>query len=232
MLSPLLREIHRLRKLIRDAQAEIERAPKVAKAHQAKLATQEKAVADAKEDLKKRKAGILTGEAQIKSLNQSLKKHEKQLDDLKTPRDVEAKQHDINNTKELIAKQEDELLVAMTEVDERTAKVPEVEAGFAKAKADFATFEKESADRLVMLKGEVATATTALAQEEAKLPAGIRPQYDRIVKAHGADSLAAVENQTCSHCRVGITTQAYTDLLKGIDFLICRNCGRGLYLSS
>lgn len=232
MLSPLLREIHRLRKLIRDAQAEIERAPKVAKAHQTKLASQEKAVADAKEDLKKRKAGILTGEAQIKSLNQTLKKHEKQLDDLTAPRDVEAKQHDITNTKELIAKQEDELLAAMTEVDERTAKIPDLESALAKAKADFATFEKESAERLKMLKDEVATATATLAQEEAKLPAVIRPQYDRIVKAHGADSLAAVENNNCSYCRVGITSQNYNDLLKGSGFLICRNCGRGLYLSS
>ncbi len=124
------------RKLIRDAQGEIDRAPRMMKAHQAKVASQEKAVADAKEDLKKRKAGILTGEAQIKSLNQALKKHEKQLDDLTAPRDIEAKQHDIANTKELIAKQEDELLLAMSDVDDRTAKIPEFEAALAKAKAD------------------------------------------------------------------------------------------------
>ena len=38
MLNSLLHEIHRLRKLIRDAQAEIDRAPKLLKAHQTKLA--------------------------------------------------------------------------------------------------------------------------------------------------------------------------------------------------
>jgi predicted nucleic acid-binding Zn-ribbon protein len=231
MLSPLLHEIHRLRKFIRDAQAEIDRAPKVHKAHQAKVAAQEKALTDAKEDLKKRKAAILTGEAQIKSLNQALKKHEKQLEELSTPRDIEAKQHDITNTKELIAKQEDEILVGMTEVDERTAKLPEFEAAVTKAKADFATYEKESAERIAGLKSEAAAATKKLAEEEAKLPDKIRGQYDRIVKAHGADALAAVENQSCSQCRVGITAQMQMELQKGTECIYCRNCGRALYLA-
>lgn len=231
MLSPLLHEIHRLRKFIRDAQAEIERAPKVHKAHQAKVALQEKILADAKEDLKKRKANILTGEAQIKSLNQALKKHEKQLEELSTPRDIEAKQHDIANTKDLIAKQEDEVLVGMTEVDERTAKLPELEAAVAKAKADIATYEKESAERIERLKGEAAAAAQKLAVEEIKLPANIRGQYDRIVRAHGADALAPVENQSCTHCRVGVTAQNLADLVSKSELICCRNCGRGLYLA-
>jgi predicted nucleic acid-binding Zn-ribbon protein len=230
MLSPLLREIHRLRKLIRDAKDEVDRAPRVLKAHQAKLAAQEKALAGAKDDLKKRKAGILTGEAQIKSLNQTLARHERQLNDLTTPRDVEAKQHDIANTKKLIGDTEDELLTAMTDVDERVARMPELEAAVAKAKADFVAFEKDSAERVNRMKEAVAAATTALIAEETKIPASIRSQYDRLVKAHGPDALAAVENQSCSHCRVGITAQNYADLMKGTEFICCRNCGRGLYL--
>jgi predicted nucleic acid-binding Zn-ribbon protein len=230
MLSPLLREIHRLRRLIRNAKDEVERAPRVLKAHQAKLAAQEKVLADAKEDLKKRKAGILTGEAQIKSLNQTLARHERQMNDLTAPRDVEAKQHDITNTKTLIGQTEDELLATMTDVDERVARMPELEAAVAKAKADFAAFEKEAAERVVRMKDAVATASAALTVEEAKIPTSIRPQYDRLVKAHGADALAAVENQSCSHCRVGITAQHLADLVRGTEFFSCRNCGRGLYL--
>jgi predicted nucleic acid-binding Zn-ribbon protein len=232
MLNPVLKELHRLRKLIRDAHGEIERAPKVLKAHQTKLANQEKALADAKDALKHRKADVLTGEASIKSLNQSLTKHEKQLDTLTDPRQVEAKQHDIANTKELIAKTEDDVLTAMADVDERTAKLPESEAAVTKAKADFATYEKDSAERLVRLKDEVKSATVALAAEEAKIPAGMRGTYDRLVKAHGADALAVVENQTCTHCRLGVTQQQMSDLLKSTEFHTCRTCGRLLYLPS
>ncbi|MBO0697035.1 MAG: hypothetical protein J2P46_01450 [Zavarzinella sp.] len=230
MLNPLLRELHRLRKLIRDSQAEVERAPRVLKAHQNKLAAQEKAVADAKDALKHRKADVLTGESQIKSLHQALNKHEKQLDGLTGPKEIEAKQHDIANTRGLIAKQEDDLLAAMTDVEERTAKIPELDAGLAKARADFQQYEKEAAERIGRLKEEAALATKALAAEEAKIPPAVRGQYDRLVKAHGADALAPVENQSCSHCRVGITMQMYSDLQRGTEIIFCRNCGRALYL--
>lgn len=230
MLNPVLKELHRLRKLIRDAHAEIERAPKVLKAHQTRLANQEKALVDAKDALKHRKADVLTGEATIKSLNQSLAKHEKQLDTLTDPRQVEAKQHDIANTKESIAKTEDDVLTALSDVDERTAKIPELEAAVTKAKADFAIYEKDSAERLVRLKEEVKTATAALAAEEAKMPASMRGTYDRLVKAHGADALAVVENQNCAHCRLGVTQQQMSDLLKSTEFHTCRSCGRILYL--
>ena len=231
MLNPLLKELHRLRKLIRDAQAEIDRGPRVLKAHQTKLAAQEKALADARDALKHRKADVLTGESQIKSLTQSLAKHEKQLDTLTDPRQIEAKEHDIAHTKESIAKQEDDLLNAMSDVDERTAKVPEFEAAAAKAKADFAVYEKEAAERIVRLKDELKSATAALAAEEAKIPPAIRGQYDRLVKAHGADAFAAVENQNCTHCRVGITQQGLADLKAGNEFICCRNCGRAQYMA-
>ena len=231
MLNPLLRELHRLRKLIRDAQAEIDRGPRVLKAHQTKLAGQDKALADARDALKHRKADVLTGEATIKSLNQALAKHEKQLDTLTDPRQIEAKEHDIANTRGLIAKTEDDILTAMSDVDDRAARIPDLEAAVAKARADFAAYEKEAAERVVRLKDEVKSATAALAAEEAKIPPGIRGQYDRLVKAHGADAFAAVENQTCTHCRVGITTQGLADLRQGNEFICCRNCGRAQYMA-
>jgi predicted nucleic acid-binding Zn-ribbon protein len=231
MLNPLLKELHRLRKLLRDAQGEIDRGPRVLKAHQNKVATQEKALADAKDALKHRKADVLTGEATIKSLNQTLSKYQKQLDGLTDPRQIEAKGHEIANTKELIAKTEDELLTAMTGVDDRAAKIPELDVALAKAKADFGVYEKEAAERMVRLKDEIKAATAALATEEAKIPPVVRGQYDRLVKAHGADAFAAVENQTCTHCRVGITTQGLADLRQGNEFICCRNCGRAQYLA-
>src|SRR5262249_24746335 len=145
-------------------------------------------------------------------------------------RDIEAKQHEIANTKALIAKQEDEVLEAMADVDERIAKLPEIEAAAAKAKADYATWEKEAVERLARLKEGAAEATKTLATEEAKISPGIRGQYDRLVKAHGADALAPVDGQSCTQCRVSITAQMYSDLQRGTEIIFCRSCGRALYL--
>jgi predicted nucleic acid-binding Zn-ribbon protein len=230
MLNPLLKELHRLRKLIRDAQGEIDRGPRVMKAHQTNLANKEKAVSDAKDALKHRKADVLTLESTIKSLNQSLAKHEKQLDTLTDPRQIEAKEHDIANTKALVGKTEEDYLTAMTDVDERTTKIPAVEAALAKTKADFKVYETEAAERMARLKEEVKAATAVLAEEEKKIPPATKGIYDRLVKAHGADALAAVDSTSCSHCRVGITQQQMADLRAATEFHTCRNCGRLLYI--
>jgi predicted nucleic acid-binding Zn-ribbon protein len=229
MLNALLRELHRNHKLIRDSKAEIERAPRVLKAHQTKLASIEKAFTDAKEELKKQKAHILTLESQIKSAQQTLAKNEKQLNNMTTQREIEAKQADIRTAQELIATTEDQLLQDMTEVDEKTAKLPEFEKNVVKGKADFATYEKDAAERLVRLQDELKTATKALAAKEAEIPAVMRNHYDRIIKAYGADALAAVESQSCSHCRVGVTGSQLLDLQRD-SFLCCKSCGRALYL--
>ena len=186
MMNNLLRDLHRLRRVMRDCQSEIDFAPKVRKAQLARVAAHEKELADAKEDLKKRKAAILTGEAQIKSLTQSLSKHEKQLDSLSGPREMEAKQHDIDNAKKSISETEDQILAGMGDVDERSPKISQLEAALAKAKSDFAKYEVDSAERIARMKAETAAAAKELAAVESRIPPIIKSQYDRLVKGGGA----------------------------------------------
>jgi len=61
------------------------------------------------------------------------------------------------------------------------------------------------------------------------VPPGVRAQYDRIVKAMGVDGFAAVRDRTCQACRTEITAQHRNELLAGA-FLLCKSCGRVLYL--
>ena len=228
MLNSLLHEIHRLRKLIRDAQAEIDRAPKLLKAHQTKLANLQKAAADGKDELKKRKAHQMELESRLKAAGQTLAKHEKQYNELSSPKEFTAKQADIDSVKALIAGLEAEILTAMTDIEERTAKIPLLDAAAAKGVVDFAAFEKESSEKLVRLKTEAADATKKLAVQDAQIPPAFKAQYERLVKAHGADGLAPVENSSCSACRINLTQQQLGDITKE-RISSCQNCGKVLY---
>lgn len=228
MLNALLSEIHRLRLFIRDATAEVERAPKVHKAHQTKIANLQKAATDAKDDLKKRKAHQLELESRLKAANQTLAKHEKQFNELTTQKEFSAKQADIDSTKLLIVSIEEEILVSMSEIEGLTAKIPALEAAVVKGQEDFATFEVESAERITRLKGDIATSTKKLVGLDAKIPAPSKAIYDRLIKSHGADGLAKVETTSCTHCRITLTQQQTSELQKDV-FCCCNNCGRALY---
>ncbi|WP_020474115.1 zinc ribbon domain-containing protein [Zavarzinella formosa] len=228
MLNALLHEIHRLRKLIRDAKAEIDKAPKLLKAHQTKLANLQKAASDAKDELKKRKAHQMELESRLKAAGQTLAKHEKQFNELSSPKEFAAKQADIDSTKTVIAQLETEILEAITDIEERTAKIPTLDAAAAKGVTDFATFEKEAAEKLARLKVEAADATKKLAEKDAQIPPAFKVQYERLVKAHGADGLAPVENNSCSACRINLTQQQMGDIQKE-RISSCQNCGKVLY---
>lgn len=228
MLNALLHEIHRLRKLIRDAKTEIDKAPKLLKAHQTKLANLQKAATDGKDELKKRKAHQMELESRLKAAGQTLAKHEKQFNDLNSPKEFAAKQADIDSTKALIAQIEAEILTCMTDIEERTAKLPALDAAAAKGVVDFASFEKEAAEKLARLKVEADAAMKKLALEDAKIPLPFKAQYERLVKAHGADGLAPVENNSCSACRINLTQQQMGDIMKE-RISSCQNCGKVLY---
>jgi predicted nucleic acid-binding Zn-ribbon protein len=68
-----------------------------------------------------------------------------------------------------------------------------------------------------------------VAAEEALLPQDIRQQYERMTKAMGADALASVEGKNCTACYTEMTTQLSHNLQMQ-QVVVCRSCGRYLYL--
>lgn len=228
-VADILREIHRLRRHAREMQAEIDRNPILLKAHRTRAAKVEDSFREGQETLKKLKVSAHDKEVSLKSAAAQLAKYEKQLDTAIDTKQMEAFKHQIDHTKALIATLEDEALAALGEIDERTAQLPELEKAAKQAKADLAAFERDQSERLGRLTEELKSALASLTTADAQLPPDARPQYQRIVNAYGADSLAAVEGNTCQHCHTHITSQQGIELIAG-QFVLCKSCGRGLYL--
>src|SRR5262249_50712828 len=121
------------------------------------------------------------------------------------------------------------ILAAMMEVETQTARVPDLEKAVSQAKEDAARMSagiQSRADELTAMLDNVRKQT---AEVEASLAEDVRTQYDRLVAAHGEDALSSVQGRTCSACYTEITAQNYNDLLQG-KFVVCRSCGRMLYL--
>jgi uncharacterized protein len=227
--SALFREMHRLRRFLRDLQEQIDESPRLLKAHQQRVAKQETALRDAVDGIKKQKAHIAQMESELKSTNQQVAKYEKQRNEAASKKEYDALQSEISHTQGKRQQQEDAILTAMLEVEERTAKIPDFEAQLKRAKDDLAGYESDMSSRMQRLKDESERARTELAGLEGEIPALLRPQIDRMVKAFGPDAFAAVKERTCQQCYTSITEQHYNELLQG-KFVTCKNCARGLYL--
>jgi predicted nucleic acid-binding Zn-ribbon protein len=225
---PTLRELHRLHRHARDLKTEIERGPRVLKAHQQKLAKQEADARDAHEAVKRLKMSVHEKEVSLKATHQQLVKYQKQLDEA-AGKVYDLKLVEIAHAKDAAQKLEDEIFAGMTETDERTAQLPVIEQALQQARGEYAKFEEEAKARLARLTEELNQTQAAVKTTEATLPPPMLPSYNRLINAHGADAMAVVKDRACSHCRTGITQQQVNDLTAG-HAVSCKSCGRLLYL--
>jgi len=226
--AAILREIHRLRTHAQNLQSRIDFAPKQLKAQQSVVAKRNEELKEGQDALKKQKVGIHEREVSVKAEHQLIKKYEQQLNDISSKKEYDALKHEIAGVQEKIRALEDETLTAMMEQDQIAGRVPALEEAVKKAKAEFAEFERDYGTRLKTWVQERDDAMKLIAAEEAKLPTEVRPQYDRLVKAMGAEALAPVEGRICMACYTELTAQVHNNVLLQ-QFALCWNCGRMLY---
>jgi predicted nucleic acid-binding Zn-ribbon protein len=227
--ASLFREIHRLRRFARDLQEQLDRIPRQRKAYQAKLAKQEQAFRDEQEAVKRLKVTASDKEKQLKGKGELLERYGRQMNEVTSKKEHDALMLEMAHAREVCAKLEDEILQAMSEGEERQARLPEEEKALAQVRAEVDRFESEAGARKATLEGELAKALAQLKSAEEQIPRDLRPQYDRTVASKGADGFAVVRNRTCSECYTEINRTIELRLLND-DFAVCPSCGRILYL--
>lgn len=224
----IFKECHRLRRHLRELQEAIDRGPSILKARQQQLADAEKAHKDAYETIKQLKLKQKEEESFLKSLETQLSKLFERSMTVTTLKEMEATKHETEMANAKKSACEDAILSAIMEIEERTADLPNVEKRWADAQAAFRQFEIEAREHLESMLEDQKASAAKLAEWEAQLPEEVKSEYDRMIRRHGADGLAAVTNRACGHCRTQMTEDK-ADLLAAGRYLTCSNCGRGLY---
>ncbi len=227
--ATLMREIHRLRRFARDLQEGLDRIPRQRKAYAAKLQAREQALKDEQEAIKRLKVQASDKEKQLKAKGELMDRYTRQQSELTTRKEHEALMLEMAHARDTIAKLEEEILAAMSEGEERTAKVPELEKAVAAVKEEVAKFDAEAGKRKAELEQHLASAQVELKAAEAKVPADLKPQYQRTVMSLGADGFAEVRDNSCTECNTEIIRSMELNLLND-EFVVCKSCGRILYL--
>lgn len=228
-VSPILKELHRLRKHLRDLQSEIDLGPRVMKLQQQTLDAEEKAHKDSHEHLKRLKLQLKEDEVSLKSTEQRLVKLAADMNMAGSKKEYDAKQSEINQANVKKGEFEDAILTSMTQIEERTAELPAVEKRWADAQADFEQSRKDARERLDRMAADQKATQAELLEVEKRLPPEIKTPYERAIKSFGPDGLAAVNGRTCQYCRSAITEQQRLNLLGGA-YMTCSQCARILYL--
>ena len=226
--ASVFREIHRLRRFLRDAQEQIDRIPRQRKAYQTKLSKVEQTLSEEKEAIKKLKVLGADREKTLNSTEEQIKRYQTQLESAANKKITDALTLEIAAARQRCSKLEDEILGAITEGEDRQAKVPEMESAATTVRADLARYEADVAPRKAMLDANVQQVQGQLAVQEKSIPEDLLAQYRRTVASQGADGFALAENGTCTGCHTEIVRQVQMDLSRDL-FVMCNSCGRILY---
>ncbi len=158
-----------------------------------------------------------------------LSKFRDQLMEVKTNREYQAMQKEIETAQHEIRKQEDRLLDQMIEFDDVTLHVKQCEQVYVH---DQAANEAERAKLAVQL-SEAQAAIGRLAAERAALAATISPPilavFDRVLKGRKLSAVAPVRGGRCSACQILIRPQTVNELRRNEIIYQCESCLRILY---
>jgi hypothetical protein len=151
--------------------AETPAPPTAPLTHQARITRQEEALRQAQEALKGLKVNNRDRESTLRATYQQLNKHETQIKTASGTKEYDALKKEIAAEREACRALEDEILEGLGEIEQRAAEIPELEKALAKAKEDFAQFEKTSAEAPPAAGPVAPPPPPPAAQESAETPA-------------------------------------------------------------
>ena len=223
--------LQRLDSAALDAQQRLAGEPEREKALEAGIESVRQAVAVTKERLVKNQNARRAIEKDIAAIQTRLSKYRDQLMEVKTNREYQAMQKEIEVAETEVKEMEEPLLEETPQGDELTTAVKRVEA-------DLSVQQKTvEADRRAMSAEsvELNASLERLGRERADLIRAIEPQvlatFELVARKRNGVAVAEARDGICSICHVRLRPQGFNTVRRNDQILQCDTCNRILYFS-
>jgi predicted nucleic acid-binding Zn-ribbon protein len=232
-MSPELERLINLQQVesaIANARAHIAAHPQRLADADAKLAEADRVVQDATQRLKDSQEAKRLAEKDAAVFDGRLTKFKDQLSAVKTNREYQAMQHEIETAKRERDAAEDKVLERMEQIEALTAEVKQAEAARAAQKK---TVDAEKAALAAELAADERTLAEKTAAREA-LVASVEPRlmslFEQVAKVRKGVALSmATRDGLCSVCHVRMRPQVFQQVRQNESVVQCDSCQRILY---
>lgn len=169
-------------------------------------------------------------ERQLEEEREQIRSGKTRISQVKTPRELHAAQRELESTRRLAQKREEELGRIDGAIADAEGKIGVMEKGLSELRDSF-NAEHERLDKIeVKLQRNYKKARKSRTGLTEAIDTPTLRRYERIRK-RGGIGFVAVRERRCSACKMAVAHQTYVALRNAEIIPVCESCGRMLYWS-
>jgi predicted nucleic acid-binding Zn-ribbon protein len=195
-----------------------------------RLARQRQSLEEKKESIKHLRADTHSKEVTLRGAEEEVSKLATQLNRVSTNKEYAALQHEIAAKKADASRIEDQVLMAMADLEQLEREVRELDQSISQ-------IQREQADEAKGIDKDVADLDRRIGElhdgrsgAAGKVDPALLDEYERVAAKRGASALAPVVGNACQGCFMQLPPQMGHSLRGGRDIVRCPSCTRILYL--
>ena len=223
-------ELQNLESAIEESRRRIAAHPQRLSDADARLAHAKEGVEAAKQRLKASQEARREAEKEAAVYQSRLSKFKDQLSAVKTNKEYQAMQHEIETAQKELGSVEEKVIERMVEADALTAEVKKAEQALAAQQKDVETEKKTLTEELATVEAALKAATDKRAGLVKSLPPQLLALFEQVARARKGIAIAlATRDGLCSACHVRLRPQVFQEVRRNDQIIQCASCNRILY---
>ena len=223
-------ELQNLETAIEESRRRIAAHPQRVADADARLAHAKEAVEDTRQRLKACQEARREQEKEAAVYQSRLSKFKDQLSAVKTNKEYQAMQHEIDTAQKELGAVEERVLERMMESDALTAEVKKAEQSLATQQKDVDAEKKTLTEELTTVEAALKEATAKRVSRVASLPPHLVALFEQVSRVRkGLAITTATRDGLCSACHVRLRPQVFQEIRRNDQIIQCASCNRILY---
>lgn len=165
-------------------------------------------------------------EQKVEDANQAIRKHQRQVYEVKTNKEYSAMLHEIDEEKRRVSELEERILALMEESDAMAAAERQAAERAGKAGREAEAKRTELKAGAARTESELAAAAADREKELAGLPPDILAVYQRVSRGRNGLAVVPMVGGACGGCFANLPTKLTVEVKAMEELITCEACGR------
>ena len=204
--------------------------PKLIEDLEARRNDEQAAVRGIEEKIKANQVKRKQRELDLQAKEDGVKKLQVQLYQLKTNKEYQTMQQEIEGHKADKSRVEDDILVLMEEADTLNRDLAKERALFADAEKHLNEDKKVIEDEIAALDKRIAELEAERAAAAAQVDKKVLAHYEKVLSGRDGVAIVAVKDNACQGCFMNLPPQMINEIKMNDKVITCESCARILYI--